>query len=141
MSLIIGQVLSLRIRFNNTGSISATRHPYLIVAIDNENECVEIAQIDSLEGKEYKAAFKGNKSIFNTDPEETVIDKDSFVQLDNTIRVELCAELENYLRQADTLSEDKLNSVLTAYNIYHNKYEIDENKVVYMDKTEILSLN
>lgn len=141
MSLKIGQVLSLRIRFNNSGTISAKRHPYLIVAIDNENDFVEIVQIDSLAGKEYKAAFKGNKAIFNSNPQETVIDKDSFVQLDNTIRLELCPELIQYRRQPDVLSFQKLNAVLTAYRNYHTRYQIDENKVVYMDKTEILALN
>lgn len=141
MSLIIGQVLSLRIRFNNSGLISAKRHPYLIVAIDEENEFVEIAQIDSLAGKEYKAAFRGNKAIFNSNPQETVIDKDCFVQLDNTIRIELCPELKKYRRQPDILSEKKLNAVLTAYRSYHNRYQIDENKVIYMDKAEIMSLN
>lgn len=141
MSLKVGQVLPLRIRFNNNGDISAVKHPYLIVDIDNENEYIEIVQIDSLQGKEYKAMFRGNKAIFNNDPVETVIDKDSFVQLDNTIRIEKFDEIESYLRQTDTLSEYKLNSVLNAYNEYHSKYTIDENKIVYMDKDEILSLN
>lgn len=141
MSLVVGQVLALRIRFNNTGTISATKHPYLIISIDNENEYVEIAQIDSLVGKEYKAAFRGNKAIFNSNPQETVIDKDSFIQLDNTIRIELCPELENYRRQTDTLSAAKLSEVLDAYTKYHDRYSIDENKVVYMDKNEILALN
>lgn len=60
-----GQVLSLRIRFNNTNEISARKHPYLIVEIDSEMRTVEIAQIDSLAGKEYKAMFRSNKVIYS----------------------------------------------------------------------------
>ena len=34
--LEVGQVLSLRIRFNNSGTISKGKHPYLIVDIDED---------------------------------------------------------------------------------------------------------
>lgn len=34
-SLEVGQVLSLKIRFNNTGQTAKARHPYLIVGVDN----------------------------------------------------------------------------------------------------------
>lgn len=139
--LEIGQVLSLRIRFNNAGLISASRHPYLIVAINQALNYVEIAQIDSLKGKEYKAAKRSNKVIYWDNPQETVIDKDSYIQLDNTFRIENCSELLNYRRQPDKLSSDKLSDILHAYNTYHQKHEIDDMKNVYMDRTEILSLN
>lgn len=140
-ALEIGQVLSLKIRFNNTGALSNQNHPYLIVDIDDELGVVEIAQVDSLQGKEYKAAFRSNKTIFNSNPVETVIDKDSYIQLDNTIKIENCAELLSYRRQEDKLSAHKLADVLTAYKDYHESHEIDENKNVYMDRAEILSLN
>ncbi|MCM1105723.1 MAG: hypothetical protein NC355_02150 [Blautia sp.] len=78
--LEIGQVLSLRIRFNNEGVISTTCHPYLIVDIDTEFNTVEIAQLDSLAGKEFKAAMRSNKVIYCDNPQETVIDKDSYIQ-------------------------------------------------------------
>ena len=42
--LEVGQMLSLRIRFNNTGTISQKRHPYLIMDIDEEFNTVEIVQ-------------------------------------------------------------------------------------------------
>lgn len=139
--LEIGQVLSLRIRFNNGGLISPSKHPYLIVAINQDLNYVEIAQIDSLRGKEYKAAKRSNKVIFWDNPQETVIDKDSYIQLDNTFRIENCPELLNYRRQPDKLSPDKLSNVLCAYSNYHKKYEIDDMKNVYMNRAEILSLN
>ena len=140
-TLKIGQVLVLRMRFNNSGAISNVRHPYLIVDINKELNYVEIAQIDSLEGKEYKAAFKSNKVIYSKNPPETVIDKDSFVQLDNLFRIEYCSELESYRRQEDTLTEERLEDVIKAYVNYHNTHEIDENKNVYLEKEELLDLN
>ena len=139
--LAVGQVLSLKIRYNNVGMTANVKHPYLIVDIDNSLNVVELAQIDSLDGKEYKAAMRSNKTIFSDNPQETVIDKDSYVQLDNTIRVEYFDTLSVYRRQTDKLSSVKLNSVLNAYKEYHEKNEIDENKNVYMDKSEILPLN
>lgn len=138
--LEVGQVLSLRIRFNNTGTISQKRHPYLIVAIDEEFSTVEIAQLDSLQGKEYKAAMRSNKVIYCDDPQETVIDKDSYIQMDNTLKIELYDGLIHFRRQADKLSTGKLQDVLFAYKKYHDCYEIDENKQVYMDKTELENL-
>ena len=138
--LEVGQVLSLKIRFNNSGTISQTNHPYLIIDIDTELNTVEIAQIDSLAGKEYKAAFKSNKVIYCTDPVETVIDKDSYIQMDNTIKIEMYHDLVLYRRQTDKLSQSKLADVLKSYKAYHNKYQIDENKQVYIDKSELESL-
>jgi hypothetical protein len=105
--LEIGQVVSLRIRFNNRGDIAKSKHPYLVVGIDEELGTVEIAQLDSLKGKEYKSAFKSNKTIFCSDPTETVIDKDSYIQLDNTIRIEDFNGISTYRRQPDKLSKDK----------------------------------
>lgn len=140
-NLEIDQVLSLKIRFNNSNDISTKKHPYLIVDIDNELNYVEIAQIDSLKGKEFKAARRSNKTIFYDNPVETVIDKDSYVQLDNTIKLENFVGLAAFRRQKEKLSENKLNDVLTAYKKYHLYYEIDENKNIYMDEQEIKNLN
>lgn len=138
--LEIGQVLSLKIRFNNEGAISKSRHPYLIVDIDTEFNTVEIAQLDSLAGKEYKAAMRSNKVIYCDEPQEVVIDKDSYVQLDNTLKLELYDGLETYRRQTDKLSQEKLKSVLQAYKRYHKDHEIDENKQVYMTQSELEGL-
>ena len=137
--LEVGQVLSLRIRFNNNGLLSRGRHPYLILSVSDE--VIEIAQLDSLEGKEHKAAFNSNKVIYCDEPIETVIDKDSYVQLDNKITLENFDSLTVYRRQEDKLSSGKLHDVLAKYQEYHANHHIDELKIVYMDKDEILSLN
>lgn len=133
----IGQVLSLKIRFNNSGLVSQAKHPYLVVAINDELGTIEIAQIDSLKGKEYKAAKRSNKVIYSDNPQETVIDKDSYIQLDNIFLIENFSGLEQYRRQEDKLSEEKLKDVVNAYMEYHKKYQIDENKQVYMSQNEL----
>ena len=93
-SLEVGQVLSLKIRFNNTGQTAKVKHPYLIVGVDAELSTIELAQLDSLAGKEYKAAMKSNKVVYCDDPVETVIDKDSYIQMDNILKIELYDGLE-----------------------------------------------
>lgn len=137
----VGQVLSLKIRYNNDGLISATKHPYLVIGIDKELNVVEIAQLDSLQGKEFKAARKSNKVIYSDNPTETVIDKDSYIQMDNRFRIENCWELLNFRRQTDKLSSDKLCDVLNSYQQYQKNHDIDENKNVYITKNELLNLN
>lgn len=137
----IGQVLSLRIRYNNSGQIASRKHPYLVISIHEEINAIEIAQMDSLQGKEYKAVMRSNKVIYNDEPVETVIDKDSYIQMDNTILIESFEGIEAYRRQIDKLSSEKLTDVLTAYRNYHSRYRIDENKQVYMTKEELEELN
>lgn len=141
MDIEVGQVLALKIRFNNEPSRNISRkvHPYLVVGC--HEDFIEIAQLDSLEGKEYKASFRSNKVVYCEDPHETVIDKDSFIQMDNKFTVENYPELTRYRRQKDTLSSDKLTDVLKSYREYQENHHIDENKMVYMDKTELEALN
>ena len=47
--------------------------------------------------------LKSNVTIRKSNPPETVIDKDSFVRIDNIIQLENFAELENKRRQTDKL--------------------------------------
>lgn len=138
--LEIGQVLSLKIRYNNDGLVADSKHPYLIVNIDCNGLCVvEIAQLDKIRGKEYKAYFKSNRIVKKDN--EKVIDEDSFIQLDNQIQIEYFEELEKYRRQKDKLSEAKLQYIIEEYNKYHENNVIDDNKCVYMSKSEVLNLN
>ena len=139
--LVMGQVLSLIIRFNNNGDIARKRHPYIIVDIDEKLCVVEIAQLDTVEGKEYKAMMKSNKVIYCDNPHEVVIDKDSYIQLDNSFQLEYFEGLSRYRRQTETLSKNKLRYVLEAYRKYHEENEIDDLKIVFMSKNEILELN
>ena len=100
----IGQVLSLKIRFNNSGAVASVSHPVLVIGIDKEKNILEVAHIDSItEEKKWKALLKSNVTIRKSNPPETVIDKDSFVRIDNIIQLENFAELENKRRQTDKL--------------------------------------
>lgn len=139
-SIEVGQVLSLKIRYNNSGDVSSVVHPYLVVDVNNELNVVEIAQLDSLKGKEWKAFKWGNKPIYATNPTETVIDKDSYIQMDNKFLLENHSGLEYYRRQKDKLSEKKLNNVLKAYRKYHETHQIDEDKQVYITRIELEEL-
>ena len=100
----IGQVLSLKIWFNNSGAVASVSHPVLVIGIDKEKNILEVAHIDSItEEKKWKALLKSNVTIRKSNPPETVIDKDSFVRIDNIIQLENFAELENKRRQTDKL--------------------------------------
>lgn len=136
-----GQVLWLKIRFNNNGTISDRDHPYLVLKVDEDLDVVEVAQVDSLKGKEFKAAMKSNKTIYSDDPDETVISKDSYAQLDNSITFEYYDDLSRFRRLPDKLSPAKFEDVLSSYNRYHETNEIDEMKIVYLDQDEIKNLN
>jgi hypothetical protein len=141
MSVETGQVLALRLRFNNSGDISAKKHPYLIMNVDAENCVVEVAQFDSLRGKEFKAAFRSNFTVLHNNPAESVIDGDSYIQMDNMMKVELFDGLEKYRRQTAKLSKRKFADTLAAYRKYHEEYAIDENKQIYIDREELETLN
>lgn len=138
----VGQVLSLRIYFNTSRVVSKDKHPYLVVKVDEELSVAEIAQLDSLTAeKRYKAAFESNKVIKNSNPVETVIDRDSFVQMDNKFTVDLFQGLVNYRRQTDKLSNVKLQTVLEAYEHYQETHVIDEAKIVHITESELVELN
>ena len=141
MSLETGQVLWLRIRFNNTGEISATRHPYLIVEVNNEYGYCEVAQLDSAKDKMHKVLMSTNKLVLCINPQETVISENGFAQLDNTFRLELSSELEVYKRTNATLTKKRLEDVIKAYRKFHTEHEIDENKNVFLSLEEIQQLN
>lgn len=138
----IGQVISLKIRFNNSGTIASVAHPVLVLGVDEEKNILEVAHIDSItEEKKWKALLKTNVTIKKSNPPETVIDKDSFVQIDNIIQLENFPKLETKRRQTDKLSNEKFNKVIKRYKEYKENEWIDDNKKVFMTKAEIISLN
>ncbi len=93
------------------------------------------------EEKKWKALLSSNVTIKKSNPEEKVIDKDSFVQIDNIIQLENFPELETKRRQIDKLSDKKFKKVLDKYLEYKENEWIDDNKKVFMSKEEIISLN
>lgn len=139
--LEFGQFLWLVTRFNNEGLLSKTVHPYMVLKVDETYGFVEAIQFDSLEGKEYRAASEKYKVVFNSDPEETVIYKDSFAVLDYTYRFELFEELPCFRMSTNKLSFEKRMQVQSAYESYHRKRAIPNEHQIYMSKEEILQLN
>lgn len=137
--ILVGQILALKIIYDNEGTIADKKHPYLVLVVDNYNGCLTVVQLDSIAGKEYKA-FNINTCVISCDG-ETVIDKDSYATLDTYYRIEYYEELSKYRRQEDKLSKEKLEKVISRYNSYHSKYFIDDNKNVYLSKSEIEKLN
>ena len=53
----IGQVLSLKIRFNNSGAVASVAHPILVLKVDKEKNILEVAHIDSIT-KEMESLIK-----------------------------------------------------------------------------------
>ena len=140
MLIKAGQIITLNMQVNNSGTILYS-HPYLVMFADEKNNYLEIAQIDSLKGKEFKAARRSNKVIFCDDPQETVIDKDSYIQLDNSLRIEYFDKIVRLRRQEDCLSTAKFQDALTAYKNYQDSHILDENKQVYLTMADLISLN
>ena len=136
----VGQVLSLRIRIDYYG-VFKDRHPYLVLDIREAENVLEVGQLHSLEGKPFEAIDNRNKVIFQGSPDETVIDKDSFIQKNNLILLEYYDGIEKYRRQKDKLSTKKLQSVIEAYKKYHTDHLIPEDRIVYLSKEELESLN
>ena len=102
----------------------------------------KVEHINSIiEEKKWKALLNTNVTIKKSDPEEIVIDKDRFVQIDNIIQLENFPKLETKRRQIDKLSDKKLKKVLDKYLEYKENEWIDDNKKVFMNKEEIISLN
>lgn len=63
------------------------------------------------------------------------------IQLDNLLRIEYFDELVLLRRQQDKLSINKFNDVLHTYEIYQNTHFLDENKQVYLSRSEITAIN
>ena len=137
-----GQILTLKIRINNSGTIANVSHPLLVIDVDKQNKLIEVIHIDSITPeKKWKALLKSNVTILKTNPEEVVIDKDSFVQIDNIIQIEYFPELVKCRRQENKLSDKKILKVVKRYNEYKQNEWISDNKKVFMNKEEILNLN
>ena len=138
--ILIGQVLWLVFRFNNSGDISDSEHPYVITDIDDT--IVELIQLTSIkDDNRHLVASKHNKLIYCEFPVESVISKDSLAQLNNTFTIDYFPELVRYRKSNNTLTEERLVDLLSSYNDYHAENIIDENKIVHMSKAEVIALN
>ena len=136
--LKVGQVLWLKVRYQ-IDKVSNMKHPMLIA--DIKDNYIEIIAIDKTAGKLQNLYYPYNKYIDSNNPKETVIYEDSYAQLNTKLTIELFSELSNYRKTKELLSEEKLKELLQDYQEYQANNKIKEEKIVHMNKCEILELN
>lgn len=119
--------------------VSDKEHPMLIA--DIKEDYIEVIAIDKTAGKLQNLYYPYNRYINSDNPKETVIREDSYAQLNTKLTIELFDELSNYRKTIDTLSKQKLEELLKDYNEYQKNNIIKEERIVHMNKYEILSLN
>lgn len=138
MSLEVGQVLWLKVRYQ-TNIVAKVPHPMLVAVIDIDEDKIEVIAIDKAKDKVYQLFNQAN--YFLDSDNEKVISVDSYAQLNNTLTIENFPELIKYRKTKEKLSTEKLNDLLNDYNEYHNNNFIPDERIVHMNKEEILKLN
>ena len=79
--------------------------------------------------------------INSDNPKEKVIAEDSYAQLNTKLTIEKIEELKFSRKNLYKLSKTKLDDLLSTYESYQNTHSIDEQRIVYMTKEEILNMN
>ena len=136
--LEVGQILWLRVRYQ-IDIISEVIHPMLIAKI--ENDYIEVIAIDKTAGKIHQLYHNYNYYINSENPNETVIFEDSYAQLNTKLTIEKIDNLKYARKTCDKLSSKKLKDLLQEYNKYQIKYGLSEQRIVHMEKDEILKIN
>lgn len=137
-NLQVGQVLWLKVRYQ-IDVVSDVEHPMLIAKI--EDDFIEVIAIDKTFGKMQCLYHDYNFYINSKNSKESVIYEDSYAQLNTKITIELTDELKNSRKTETKLSSNKLNELLNEYEIYQKTHNLDEARIVYMTKDELLKLN
>ena len=137
-NLQVGQVLWLKVRYQ-IDVVSDVEHPMLIAKI--EDDFIEVVAIDKTFGKMQCLYHDYNFYINSKNPKESVIYEDSYAQFNTKITIELTDELKNSRKTEAKLSPNKLNELLNEYEIYQKTHNLDEARIVYMTKDELLKLN
>lgn len=119
----IGQVLWLKVRYQ-IDVISDIKHPMLVAKI--LNDYIEVIAIDKTAGKLHQLFHKYNHYINSENPHESVITEDSYAQLNTKLTIDKIDQLKNARITTKKLSKEKLSELLMEYNIYQEKYGVDE---------------
>lgn len=138
MSLEVGQVLWLKVRYQ-TNIVAKVPHPMLVAVIDIDEDKIEVIAIDKAKDKIHQLYNQAN--YFLDSDNEKVISVDSYAQLNNTFTIENFPELIKYRKTKEKLSTEKLNDLLNDYNEYHTNNFIPDERIIHMNKEEILRLN
>lgn len=136
--LKVGQVLWLKVRYQ-IDKVSNIRHPMLIA--DIKDDYIEVIAIDKTAGKLQNLYYPYNKYIDSDNPKETVLYEDSYAQLNTKLTIELFSGLSDYRKTKNLLSKEKLNELLQDYQEYQLNNKIREERIVHMNKYELLELN
>lgn len=116
MELKAGHIVKGKLPFRD-GKMPLYSRPYLIVKIDCDT--VDLLNISSTDGKEWKLAMKSNMAIVNYDPP---LNKPSFVKLDSRITVPLEKVCNLKLWGSQPLCESELGKIINALEVF----EVDE---------------
>ena len=138
MDLEVGQVLWLKIMYK-LDEIAKEKHPMLIANINKEY--IEVIALDKTFGKMQNLYRPYNIYINSEDPKEEVIFQDSYAQLNNKFTIENIEELKKARKTKKKLSKEKLDNILLNYSIWHENNIIFEERIVHMNKREILKMN
>lgn len=138
MELEVGQVLWLKVRYK-TNVIAERVHPMLVAVIDIDDDKIEVIAIDKARDKIYQLYSQAN--YFLDSDGEKVIYVDSYAQLNNTLTIEYFPELSKFRKTTQKLSAKKLEDLINDYKKYHEENFIPDERIVHMDKEEILKLN
>lgn len=134
----IGQILWLKVRYQ-TDVVSSIKHPMLVVKITEDY--IEVIAIDKTAGKMHQLFHRYNYYIDSNNPKENVIYEDSYGQLNTKLTIEKIEELKPARKTTQKLSKQKLKDIIFEYQNYQNKYGVEEQRIVHMNRVEILSLN
>lgn len=134
----VGQILWLKVRYQ-IDKIADVIHPMLVAKIyDNY---IEVIAIDKTKDKLHQLYKKCNYYINSSMPKESVIYEDSYAQLNTKLTIEWSDSLLLSRKTNNTLSSAKLNDLLFSYDEYQENNPLDEERIVYMTKEEIMLLN
>ena len=136
--LKVGQVLWLKVRYQ-IDCVSDVKHPMLIAKI--EDNYIELIALDKTAGKIHQLYRSYNHYINSQNPSEKVLYEDSYAQLNTKLTIERFPELTSFRKTKNCLSKKKLKDLLEHYIEYQNNNVLDENRIIYMSKSELLEIN
>ncbi len=134
----VGNVLWLKVRYQ-IDIVSTVSHPMLIAKI--EDKYIEVIALDKTEGKMHQLFYPYNLYINSSNPNERVINQDSYAQLNTKITIEKHECLLKSMKTTDILSKNKLTEVLEAYDEYQKNNKLCEERIVHMSIEELISYN
>lgn len=116
MELQVGHIIKGKLPFRD-GKTPLYKRPYLVIKIDGDK--VDLLNVSSTSGKEWKLTMASNLAILNYNPP---LVKSSFVKLDSrtTFLLEEIAPIEFW--GTEPLCESEINRILNALEQFESKH-------------------